>query len=83
MSNKLDARKFGLAGGILWGAVMLVSTILAVSTGYATEFLNLFASIYPGFNISGGGVVVGLIYGFVDGFVGCWLFAKIYNGLLG
>jgi len=82
MTSQLNTNKFGLAGGILWGAIMFVCTILALGIGYSSEFLGLFSSIYPGYTVSGIGVITGLIYGFIDGFVGCWLFAKIYNGLI-
>jgi hypothetical protein len=37
----LNPRTFGLAGGILWGLVMFVFTIIAVYTGYSEQFLNL------------------------------------------
>jgi hypothetical protein len=50
-------------------------------TGYSTEFLNLIASIYPGYSISWSGSIVGLAYGFADGFVGLFLLAWLYNKL--
>jgi len=78
----LDAKKFGLAGGILWGLIMALCTLLAVYTDYAESFLIIMSSVYPGYTISMTGVVVGLVYGFVDAFVGLFIFAWIYNRLL-
>ena len=77
----LDPVKFGLAGGILWGAIMLLMTLIASSNGFGTAFLELFVSIYPGFTITFGGAVLGLIYGFIDMFVGLYIFVWLYNWL--
>lgn len=77
----LDPKKFGFAGGILWGLCMFVCTVLAVFTGYATMFLNLMASIYPGYAISWAGSFIGMVYGFADAFIGFYLFAWLYNKL--
>lgn len=78
---KLSPKHLGLAGGIFWGLVMLITTLLAVWNGYGTAMMELFTSIYPGFTISGTGAIVGLIYGFIDGFVGLYIFAWLYNWL--
>lgn len=77
----LNSKSFGLTGGILWGLCMLVMTLLAVGTGYATEFLNVVVSIYPGYTITPLGSVVGLVYGFIDMGVGLFIFAELYNFL--
>lgn len=81
-SKFVDAKKLGLAGGIIWGVVLFLITLISVCTGYATEFLNLIISIYPGFSITYAGSLVGLVYGFVDGFIALFLLGWIYNGLL-
>ena len=75
----LNAKSFGLAGGILWGVFVLIMTLIATSTNYGAEFLNLLASIYPGYKINYLGSLTGLIYGFIDGFTGCYIFAWLYN----
>lgn len=69
----------GLAGGIMWGVSMLVTTLISVYTGYATLFLQVMASIYPGFDISVGGAFLGLAYGFVDAFVGLIILGWLYR----
>jgi len=77
----LNPKRFGLAAGILWGLCLSVITLISVGTGYGTEFLNMIASIYPGYGISLLGSVIGLVYGFIDGFIGLYIFAWLYNWL--
>tara|TARA_Y100000310_G_C20648970_1_gene798281 strand:- start:696 stop:953 length:258 start_codon:yes stop_codon:yes gene_type:complete len=78
---KLDAKNFGLAGGILWGAVFFITTLISTGTGYASAFLGVFVNLYPGYTITLLGSVIGLIYGFIDGFVGLFVLAWLYNKL--
>lgn len=78
---KLNAKALALASGILWGLGMALLTALSMMNGYAGQFLNLMAGVYPGYTISGIGIVVGAIYGFLDGFIGCYIFAWLYNKL--
>lgn len=75
----LDPKRLGLAGGILGGLFMLVFTLISVFTGYAHDGLVHFSSFYPGYTVTVGGSVVGLIYGFIDGFVWLYLLAWVYN----
>ena len=75
----LNAKSLGLAGGVLWGTMMLIMTLLAVWAGYGTAMLNGIASIYPGYSIGYLGALVGLVYGFVDGFIGMFVLAWLYN----
>ena len=77
----LNARRLGLAGGILWGLSMFVCTLISLYTGYGTAWLNLMADIYPGYTISLIGSVIGLAYGFADAFIGFFLLAWLYNKL--
>ena len=80
---KVDASKLGLAGGILWGLCMFVATLVSVATGYAAEFLKMMGSVYLGYHVSLAGSIVGLVYGFLDAFVGLYLLAWLYTRLLG
>ncbi|VVB94404.1 Uncharacterised protein [uncultured archaeon] len=77
----LNPKAFGLAAGVMWGLALLVTTLISVSTGYATMFLNIIASIYLGYSISPLGSIIGLIYGFADASIGFYIFARIYNWL--
>ncbi len=77
---ELNRRAFGLAAGILWGAAVLIATVMALVLG-GGEHLSLLSRFYLGYSISPLGAVVGLIWGFIDGFIGGWLFAWLYNRL--
>lgn len=75
----LDAKRLGLAGGVLWGVSMFIMTLLGVFIGYGVEFLNVMSSVYPGFSVSFLGSFLGLVYGFLDGFTGFFLIGWLYN----
>lgn len=77
----LNAKNLGLAGGIMWGFILFIVTLVSDMNGYAIEFLNVIKSIYPGYSISLIGSIIGLAYGFVDAFVALFIFAWIYNWL--
>ena len=75
----LNEKYLGLAGGILWGFCMLITTWISVGTGYASGLLNAMSTIYPGYTVTLWGCVLGMIYGFLDGFIGFYLLAWLYN----
>jgi len=62
---------------------MFVATLVSVATGYAAEFLKMMGSVYLGYHVSLAGSIVGLVYGFLDAFVGLYLLAWLYTRLLG
>lgn len=80
---KLDAVKFGLAGGIISALCVALSTILGIF-GYYPIHNSMIMEMYGmfGYSASWLGVLVGTIYGFIDGFILVWLFALIYNKLI-
>lgn len=77
----LDAKRLVLAGGIVWGLTIFGTNLFSVITGYATIFLNMYASLYPGYTVSPAGSVVGLVYAFSRSFAGLYVFAWLYNWL--
>jgi len=77
----LSPLRLGMAGGIIWGVSMFICTILAINIGYSERFLDIMMDIYPGYSISGAGTILGLVYGFIDGFAGFFLLGWIYNKL--
>jgi len=81
--EKLDAVKFGLAGGIVTAICVFLTTVAGIY-GYCPECTSLITGIYSGFgySVSWLGAVLGAIYGAIDMFVLTWLFARIYNKLL-
>ena len=79
MYRKLNAWKMGLAAGILWGLALLLMTLISTYTGWGMFWLSQWMDVYPGFNLSIKGAFLGLVYGFVDGFVCLFLLCWLYN----
>ena len=79
---KFNIKALALTVGLIWGGVMLLVTAANLTwSGYGQAFLNVIASIYPGF-VPGAGVssvIVGTIYGIVDGAIGGAIFGWLYN----
>jgi hypothetical protein len=80
---KLSARALALSGGILCaGTVWLVGIGNALWPGYGAAFLDVVASIYPGYHVGGfGSAFVGALYALLDGAIGGLVFAWLYNAL--
>ena len=73
---------FSLTSSLIWGgAIFVVGTANVVWPNYGSAFLELAASIYPGYQPgpSIGSVVMGTLYGLADGAIGGALFAWLYN----
>lgn len=77
---------FALAVGIIWALmILLVGLANLVWPTYGHTFLALAASIYPGYHPGSGfgAVIIGTLYGLVDGTIGGAVFALVYNFLAG
>lgn len=77
----LDAKRLGIAGGIVGAVWMFLLTLIAMYTGYGAQMLGTTGSMYPGYSITIGGAIVGLIFGFIDGFLVFYFIGLIYNKL--
>ena len=83
---KLDVKAMAFTIGLVWGAAMLLAGVAyVISDGYAEAFLDVMASVYPGYDGTSnfGDVIVGTLYGLVDGAVGGAVVAWLYNRLAG
>lgn len=83
---KLDARALALTAALVWAAaVFLVGMGNLIWPGYGTPFLELVASLYPGYRAERSlwQVIVGTGYALVDGAVSGFIFAWLYNLLAG
>jgi hypothetical protein len=79
---RLNAVALAVAFGILWGAcVFIVGVINMIWPSYGQAFLQLCASIYPGYHNSTGvgSVLIGTFYALIDGFIGGAIFGWLYN----
>jgi hypothetical protein len=79
---KFNILALGLTAGLIWGgAILVVGVANLIWPGYGQAFLDLLASIYPGYHpgSSIGSVIAGTIYGMVDGGIGGVIFGWLYN----
>ena len=84
-SGKLNAFKFGLAGGIITALCVFIITLTGVLwEGYASHSTWMLSEVYGflGYNLTFVGALLGAVYAFIDGFVLVWIFALIYNKLV-
>ena len=78
---KLNPRASAYTMAALWGGgVLLVGIINLSSRTYGLEFLELLASVYPGYDVSRTmeSVLVVTGYALVEGAVGGWVLAWLY-----
>ncbi|GMR13138.1 MAG: bacteriophage holin [Gemmatimonadota bacterium] len=84
---KLSIKGLALASGIWWGgSILLVGLINLIWPSYGVAFLDFAQGIYPGYGGSAagfGGLILGTVYGLVDGAVGGAIFAWLYNTFSG
>lgn len=78
---KLNIKALGLTSGILWGVAVLLTTYWIVITDSGGSTLALLHKFYFGYSVSWLGGIIGLFWGFVDGFITGALFAWLYNKL--
>jgi len=79
---KFNTKALAVTSGVLWGLAMLVTGLGNLIWGnYGRQFLQTMSSVYPGYHAtrSVSEVVVGTLYGVVDGLVGGAIFAWLYN----
>jgi hypothetical protein len=81
---RLSTKAFAITSGLIWaGAILLVGVINLAAPFYGTAFLQLLSSVYPGFDFTRTfpDVLVGTLYGLIDGAVAGFVFAWLYNAL--
>lgn len=83
---KLNVKAMAITFSLLWGGGILVVGLANLAwTGYGQAFLEMMASVYPGYHGTNslGQVVVGTLYGLLDGGICGALLAWLYNRLSG
>jgi len=80
---KLDIKAMSITVGLIWGvlAMFLVGVANLMWPAYGRAFLEVMASIYPGYTATAsfGQVILGTLYGLVDGAIAGAVFAWLYN----
>ena len=85
---KLNVKAMAITAGLIGVGVMLMTglaNLIWPSYAYGQTFLEIMASVYPGYNAAAsfGEVIVGSLYGLVDGAVCGAVFAWLYNRFVG
>jgi len=77
----LDPTSAGLSAGLTAGILLIVYSAVAFGTGYGIEIESFIESLLPGYTLSLGGTVVGVIWvfslGYIIGFFRAWLYNKL------
>ncbi len=80
---RLSVRSVALTGALMWGVLCMFLVGLGNLrwSGYGQGLLDLAASLYPGYQAtpSIGQVLIGTLYGLVDGAICGGIFAWLYN----
>ncbi|HTS89897.1 MAG TPA: hypothetical protein VMG41_15490 [Gemmatimonadales bacterium] len=82
---RLNLKALAAALAICWGAgVFVVGLAHLFWPTYGASFLDLVASIYPGYHVGGfGTVIVGTLYALLDGAVCGCVMGWLYNAATG
>lgn len=84
--TQLSVKVMTLVTAILWGGCLLfVGLVNLAAPSYGVDFLRMMSSVYPGFHMTRtvGELILGTVYGFVDGAIAGCLFASLYNWIKG
>lgn len=84
---KLDVKAFAIAAALIWGILIMLLTGIAhlVWPSYGHAFLQVMAAVYPGYHAarSFSQVILGALYGLLDGAVCGAVVAWLYNRFAG
>lgn len=79
MQNGLNTKALALSAGITWGLGIFILGLYASWTGTGVEIIEWLGKYYKGFHPTFLGSIIGGLWGFVDTFIGAWVFGGIYN----
>ena len=78
---KLDIKAFAIACAVVWGSGVLLGTWWIIILDGPQESVPILGSIYRGYMITPVGSLIGLVWDVVDGLIGGFILAWIYNKL--
>lgn len=79
---KSSVKAIALTSALLWGGCILaVGLINLADASYGAQFLRIMSSVYPGADTTRtlGRVLLGALYGFIDGGIAGALFVWLYR----
>jgi hypothetical protein len=69
---------FAVAVGFMWAFGVVVTGLFAM-IGYGEPIVGLLASMYLGYAATLKGILIGAVWGFIDGAIGGAIVALVYN----
>lgn len=82
---RLSPKSMAITLAVLWGGgIFCVGAVNVAKPTYGLYFLQMMSSVYPWFHASRnlGDLAIGTIDGIVDGAVGGYVFAWLYNSFV-
>lgn len=79
---KLDALRFGVAGGIIWSLAVLLMPLMGLCGGYGSFLVNGIGKLYIGYQPTPVGALIGAVWAFFDMGIFGLVVALVYNKLL-
>lgn len=75
----LRAHTAGLALGITFALILFIFSVAAALFSYGAGFVELLGDVYVGFSTAPAGILIGMLWAFVDGYLLGFLFVWIFN----
>lgn len=79
--EKLSVKGLAIGLGVSWGIYMLFIGWASIF-GWGVRFVEVMSSIYIGFKPTFLGILIGGMWGFVDGAIGGIIIALVYNAIV-
>lgn len=76
---KLNVHALGLACGVISGAMAFLFLFISAATGYGKEMIAMATSVYPWVSATYIGALLGLVCGFIKGYIFGVVVAFAYN----
>ena len=76
--TRVDETALGSAVGVLWAGGVVVLGLTA-RLGWGDKWRDMLSDVYIGYDSTPRGITMGAVWAFVDGFVGAYLLAWLYN----
>ena len=74
-----SVRGLALSVGLVWAAGLLILSLMAKFLNWGTAVIEPIKSVYIGYELSLIGIIVGIAWAFLDGFIGGAVVAWVYN----
>ena len=78
----INIKAFGLLLGCVWSSAVLILGIASMITGWGSNLVKLFSTVYIGYKANWRGSFIGAFWGFIDGLISGVVLAWIYNKLV-